>query len=101
MNEWVQVRGHCPNCRADRNAEVLAEDTRESEDDAYGVWDKSSFSILRCLGCDHRYVRHVQACSEVWDQETGEVEEKVSYWPSHERRRRPNWLLDMVVDPDR
>jgi len=92
---WVQVRGRCPNCRADRNAEVLAEDTQEGEDDAGGIWGKTSFSILRCLGCDHRYIRHVQACPEDSDPETGEVEEKVSYWPSHERRHRPSWLWGM------
>ena len=46
------LRGHCPNCDADRNAEVLAEDTNEEEDEPTGIWGKSTYSILRCLGCD-------------------------------------------------
>jgi uncharacterized protein DUF4145 len=96
------VRGHCPNCDADRNAEVLAEDTIEQEES--GIWFKSSYSILRCRGCDRRYVRHVEACSEdaEWEDDpaTGEtyweIKERVTYWPASpsnsQRRRRPAWL---------
>ncbi len=97
------LRGHCPNCDAERNAEVLAEDTLEEEDKASGVWGRSTYSILRCLGCDRRYIRLVQACSEDTaledDPETGEpfwaINEQVTYWPSPPRvrgRRRPAWL---------
>jgi Domain of unknown function (DUF4145) len=96
------LRGHCPNCHADRNAEVLAEDTLEEEDKASGIWGRSTYSILRCLGCDRRYIRLVQVCSEDMelegDPETGEpfwtVNEHVTYWPSppRARRRRPAWL---------
>ena len=97
------LRGHCPNCDAERNAEVLAEDTLEEEDKASGIWGRSTYSILRCLGCDRRYIRLVQACSEDTtledDPETGEpfwaINEQVTYWPSPPRvrgRRRPAWL---------
>jgi hypothetical protein len=100
------VRGHCPNCDADRNAEVLAEDTVEEEDKLHGFWAKSSYSILRCLGCDRRYIRHGEVCSEDaelhFDPATGEayqeIEERVTYWPTSAsssqkaRRVRPAWL---------
>jgi hypothetical protein len=100
------VRGHCPNCDADRNAEVLAEDTIEDEDKVTGVWAKSSYSILRCLGCDRRYIRHAEACSEdaEWEDDpaTGEtyweIKERVTYWPASPsnsqkaRRVLPAWL---------
>jgi hypothetical protein len=95
------VRGHCPNCDADRNAEVLAEDTVEEENEKYGCWYRSSYSILRCLGCDRRYIRHVEACSEdvAWeyDPATGEphleIDKRVTYWPAQKARRsRPPWL---------
>jgi hypothetical protein len=98
------LRGHCPNCDAERNAEVLAEDTLEEEDKASGIWGRSTYSILRCLGCDRRYIRLVQVCSERitlegCDPETGEpfwdINEQVTYWPSPprvRRRRRPAWL---------
>jgi hypothetical protein len=88
--------GHCPNCKADRNAEVLAEDTLGEEPS--GRWSISTYSILRCLGCDRRYIRLYQAS---WDDlelvgvdpETGEAcwEDKgprVTYWPSPPRRPR-------------
>jgi hypothetical protein len=94
------LRGHCPNCDADRNAEVLAEDTLE--DGESGIWFRSTYSILRCRGCDRRYIRLVQLCSEdtvvEGDPETGEptfaINEHVTYWPSppRARRRRPAWL---------
>jgi hypothetical protein len=98
-----QTRGRCPNCHADRNAEILADDTQEGEDPASGIWAKSSFSILRCLGCDNRYIRRVQACSEDCDPETGEIEEDVTFWPAHERRQRPRWFGEWswLPDPDK
>jgi hypothetical protein len=99
------LRGHCPNCDADRNAEVLAEDTLQDEES--GIWFRSTYSILRCLGCDRRYIRLVQLCSEDTevvdvDPETGEpflaMNEQVTYWPPppqappRARHRRPAWL---------
>lgn len=85
-------RGHCPNCGSVRNAAILAEDMVQAEEDG-GVWWKSTYSILRCLGCDCRYIRHVEECSEDAEPETGEINERVSYWPNnHTRRRRPDWL---------
>ena len=62
------LRGHCPTCDADRNAEVLAEHTVEQEDEASAIWYKGTHSILRCLGCDKRYFRLAELCSEDWDE---------------------------------
>ncbi|MGH7058769.1 MAG: DUF4145 domain-containing protein [Stellaceae bacterium] len=99
------LRGHCPECDADRNAEVLAEDITEGTDGPSGVWFKSTYSILRCLGCDRRYIRRAELCSADWDSDfdphTGEtsitLNERVSYWPSvptpRTTHRRPDWLL--------
>lgn len=98
------LRGHCPNCGADRNAEVLAEDTHEEENEQAIIWVRRTYSILRCLGCDSRYIRVVELCSEDtdWDidPDTGEsfetLNEKVTYWPSvptpRATHRRPEWL---------
>jgi hypothetical protein len=97
-------RGLCPNCGAVRNAEVVAEDTVEAEEGI--VWSRSTLSILRCLGCDRRYVRSIELFSEdtdyVEDPVTGELveeaQERVSYWPSQIkssspiRRARPEWM---------
>ena len=110
----VTLQGHCPNCGADRNAEVLAEDTVENEHEASGIWYRSTYSILRCLGCDRRYIRLAELCSEDWDwdvdPDTGETSmtanERVTYWPSvhsdpapQATRRRPDWLWSDPVDP--
>jgi hypothetical protein len=98
------LRGNCPHCGADRNAEVLAEDTHEEENEQAIIWVRRTYSILRCLGCDSRYIRIVELCSEDtdWDidPDTGEsfemLNEKVSYWPSvptpRATRSRPDWL---------
>jgi hypothetical protein len=112
------LRGHCPSCDADRKAEVLAEDTLEEEDKASGVWARSTYSILRCLGCDRRYIRLVELCSEDWDDDfdpdTGEtsltLNERVTYWPSipttRATRRRPDWIwgdplkVDLSLEAD-
>src|ERR1700730_3924186 len=105
------LRGHCPNCGAHRNAEVLAEDTLEEEHEGSGIWFRSTHSILRCLGCDRRYIRLVELCSEDWDDDfdpdTGEtsltLNERVTYWPSipppRATRLRPDWLWGDPADP--
>ena len=104
--------GHCPNCDADRNAEVLAEDTLEKVHEESGIWFRSTHSILRCLGCDRRYVRLVELCSEDWDDDfdpdTGEtsltLNERVTYWPSipptRATRPRPDWIWGDLLEPD-
>ena len=104
------LRGHCPNCGADRNAEVLVEDNVEKEES--GIWFRSTHSILRCLGCDTRYIRRVELCSEDWnhdfDPDTGEtsltLNERVAYWPSipttRPTRRRPDWIWCDPLDLD-
>jgi hypothetical protein len=108
------LRGHCPNCDADRNAEVLAEDTLEKVHEESGIWFRSTHSILRCLGCDRRYIRLVELCSEDcdddFDPDTGEtsltLNERVTYWPSAPApcpatRPRPEWLWpDFQFWPD-
>lgn len=106
------VRGHCPNCGVDRNAEVLAEDNREEEDKTSDVWVRSTYSILRCLGCDRRYIRLAQLCSEDYDEDydpnTGEtsmtLNERITYWPSvpipPATRPRPDWLWPYPVEPE-
>ena len=107
------LRGHCPNCDADRNAEVLAEDTFEEELDPRGVWVKSTYSILRCLGCDRGFIRRAELCSEdegdydvdAHTEETSiTLNERVAYWPSitstsRTTRRRPDWLSFNPRDP--
>jgi hypothetical protein len=105
-------RGHCPNCDADRNAEVLAEDTLEEEHEEGDIWFRSTYSILRCLGCDRRYFRLAELCSEDWDEDfdadTGEtsltLNKRVTYWPSiptnPATRRRPDWLWCGPLEPD-
>jgi hypothetical protein len=111
--------GHCPNCDADRNAEVLAESTVEKEHQPSGIWHRDTYSILRCLGCDVGYVRLLGLCSEDWsddfDPNTGKhsmtLNERVTYWPSPPqppspvRRKRPDFLTktrlteDPLADP--
>jgi hypothetical protein len=105
-------RGHCPDCHSDRNAEVLAEHSVEEEDEPSGVWAKSTYSILRCLGCDRRYIRLHELCSancdEDFDPDTGEtsltLNARVTYWPSVPitlaTRPRPDWLWSDPVEPE-
>lgn len=97
-------QGLCPSCGAVRNAKIIAEDTVEGEDGI--VWARTTLSILRCLGCDRRYVRSIEMCSEdtehVEDPVTGEmveeIQERISYWPSQTSlsspigRARPEWM---------
>src|SRR5215469_5423384 len=84
------LRGHCLDCGADRNAEVLAQDTKEGEHEQSGILYINTYSILRCLGCERRYIRLAEQSTEDWDwdvdPDTGEtslaLNERVTYWPA-------------------
>lgn len=99
------TRGHCPNCRAERNAEILAEDIVEGTNPESQIWSCSQYAILRCLGCDNRYIRRTEGCDVDADPETGEIPETVEYWPSRPTSRsspisrpRPPWLIASIDD---
>jgi len=94
------TRGECPRCHAERNAEILAEDCVERTDDDSGIWSESSLAILKCSGCDCRYIRRITACSEDADPETNEIEPETTYWPSRSLSRsrpRPRWLGSEIL----
>jgi hypothetical protein len=94
------VRGHCPNCGADRRADVVASHAERCDDESQVVWSVETLSILKCRGCDTVYVKrdHVFSGDEIKDRdpETGEYETapatRTSYWPAPVRRAKPNWI---------
>src|SRR3954452_18737735 len=83
----ITVKGHCPNCGPNRNAEVVANHESQSSDED-DVWWAANDEILRCMGCDEIYHRKVVRCSE----EEGPA---ISYWPAPSARKRPSWTNEL------
>ena len=81
------IKGHCPNCGADRNAEIVA-NHEASRDDNGIVWS-GKFQLLRCMGCDEVYYRKEEWCSE--DEPGG----KITYWPAPSKRKLPAWAWEI------
>jgi hypothetical protein len=90
------IKGHCPNCGADRNAEIVAnhETARDSDDDS-GIWWRGTFQILRCMGCDEVYFRTEGWCSEDTD-ETGRPAQRITYSPAPSKRKTPEWEFELL-----
>jgi hypothetical protein len=82
MSEGGELRGHCPQCNASRNAAVIA--THKEEETSNDVWGSSEFSILKCLGCGTVYFRTYSLCSENFNyEEDGEttLTPEIEFWP--------------------
>lgn len=94
------IKGHCPTCGPNRNAVIVAEHARTTEDEKAPVWVSTEYFILRCSGCDEIYFRQDSRCSEDYDMvenvHTGEIEQtvasKITYWPAPNKRSNPNWI---------
>src|ERR1700692_4194679 len=63
------LKGHCPNCGKDRNAEIVGEYETTSSDEESGVWAKVENRLLRCMGCEEVFYRKDETCSEDMDVE--------------------------------
>jgi len=92
------IKGHCPNCGAGRNAEIVAshEATFHGDDDN-GIWWNGVFQILRCMGCDEVYYRTDGQCSEDSDA-TGAPTRRITYWPAPSKRKLPEWAMDLLAE---
>ena len=98
------VRGHCPHCGPDRNADIVGSHKKIHDDEDTGVWGNTYHRLLVCRGCDNAYLQIEDVFSENIDHRqnpnTGEWEGYIapsfSYWPSPSRRERPNWFDGLI-----
>jgi hypothetical protein len=96
-----KTKAHCPRCGPERNCDVVASEAVSWHEEEWGIWGKKTLNILKCLGCDERFVQ----CIELdWDDveysEPGEVRPapRVSYWPATSKRERPKWVHEFELD---
>lgn len=102
------IKGHCPECGADRNSDILANHVERWTYDEANVWGQVDYRILKCRGCDTVYVQRSEIFSEDMRQyydTDGEPQSeyivKNTYWPSPIKRERPSWLNQIhTVDAD-
>lgn len=97
------IKGDCPDCEGERNAEVKRELEETWSDDDNGIAGGVVYRILQCRGCDSIYVQKESWFSEDLDYRhdprTGEIEvfvpSKFEYWPSLRKTKRPAWRLKL------
>jgi hypothetical protein len=108
MADQAKVKGHCPKCNAERNAEAVAQYEVNWDDPGSGVWGRISHRILQCLGCDEVFHQTVSICSEEYDEEydpkTGQsvarLAPTIAHWPSPTTRSKPDWLWQVGWNAD-
>lgn len=101
--EAPKIKGHCPKCGPDRNADVAGHHVAKFEDDEAGIWGRTDYRILVCRGCDTAYFQVEEIFSEDFDHRvdpiTGQMQiflpSSFSYWPSPSKRERPKWFEEM------
>ncbi len=94
------LKGECPVCRAVRNSFVRGKHHTSWEDPQHPIDGSDTYYILECCGCETTFFRHDSYFSEDddydYDPKTGNTvlipTIRTSYWPSLERRSRPDWL---------
>ncbi|WP_250495053.1 DUF4145 domain-containing protein [Caballeronia sp. GAWG1-1] len=98
------LKGHCPECGAGKNGDVVAAYKHKWEDDDHPIWGQIDFRILKCRGCDTVYVQRAEVFSEnvdyYYDAAGNEQQQYVvdySYWPSPLKRARPSWLNELFI----
>jgi hypothetical protein len=97
------IKGHCPDCRAMRNAFVRAEHVVNWSDKTTPMSSSDTGLILECCGCNRVYFRRDYWFSE-WDSYgenayTGETEieygVQTTYFPAETTRNPPKWLSEI------
>lgn len=107
--EDATITGHCPECRADRKAGVVAHYHEEGKGGPYNdIWWCTDYRILKCLGCDTIYFQTVGFCSENYSANYEDDDDKCeleliptySYWPSPspKKRKSPAWPVDTIPE---
>lgn len=102
--ELEKVKGHCPNCGANINADAVAKHTTAWSDDEHPIWGQVDYRILRCCGCEAVYFQRAEVFSEnmeysyhpVTGDTQGEYIVDYTYWPSPIKREKPDWLSDII-----
>ena len=90
-----KCKGHCPECGADRNANVIEaaenrweDEIKVSRTESYELHGYETYRLLKCCGCDTVYIQREEWFSEMDDP-------VFEHWPSPARRQRPNWLYKL------
>ena len=97
------VKGHCPDCGLDLQADVVAHHQRVLHEE--GMWAQIEYRILQCRGCEAVYFQEDEICSEnvVYkvNPQTGEHDypHTITHWPAPSKRKRPNWWYDPHESP--
>ena len=105
-DENTTCKGYCPQCGADRVADIVGSRTHKEHwiEDKLGTMSATeTYRILQCCGCEKLYVQREQWLSGYEDgpyQEIDPVTGKeilvykpwVTYWPSPEKREKPDWM---------
>lgn len=98
-----KLKGHCPKCGPDRNADVMGEHRSEFRDEEF--WANSTFRILVCCGCETAFFQIESVCSEDedWDYDKegdpySYVTPHFHYYPSPIKREQPAWARRFDID---
>jgi len=80
------INGHCPTCRADRLADVIAHHDGPDLQDHFVF--QTHYRILRCRGCNAVYFQTDEVAYEPDSH-------KITYWPAPSKRSQPGWISDL------
>lgn len=102
------TKGHCPECGAEKNADIVAAYKNNWRLDEQAIWGYVDYRILKCRGCDSIYYQSAEVFSEnvnYYYDAAGhpqqEYEVVYSHWPSPLKRSRPSWLDELIsLDAD-
>ena len=64
------LKGHCPRCGPDRNADIIKQHHEDYSDEESNHWGYIDHRILRCRGCERIFFQ----IAEYHTEEGGEIQ---------------------------
>lgn len=100
------MKAECSQCGGIRNCNIRGQYT-QSGGDQYIQW-RTTWSVLECCGCDYVFVQKAVGTSEDYYDDIDECgnhimvySPDVSYWPTLEKRSRPDWMTDIGIQAEK
>lgn len=96
-----EKRAVCQRCGGERNCQILCNHKQiEQHED---VKSCTNWYILRCMGCNNVFLQTISTNFEDIDCgcEEESVFETIKYWPTHSKRKRPEWLHSEAINTDK
>jgi hypothetical protein len=82
-------KSFCRTCKREQKHTIVAKHAENGHEEKYDVTWWNSYEVIQCGGCDTISFRRVHSNTDLFDGETGELEESIEIYPDPTKHREP------------